>query len=111
MLHGFDRLNRWMLSKSLSPAPRPLGCRTSQSFRRTPAKPMRTHAGDEFVDGVAPSTNAAVFAKQLGNEVHLGEQGVLHRLMRKPYKKRMRMPSMLDRTSPTSSAGSRANLA
>ncbi|RZN09058.1 hypothetical protein CWO90_47400, partial [Bradyrhizobium sp. Leo121] len=44
----------------------------------------------------ASATNAAAFAKRLGNEVHLGEQRIIHRRMRKPYKKRMRMPSMLD---------------
>jgi hypothetical protein len=44
----------------------------------------------------APITNAAAFAKRLGNDVHLGEQRVIHRRMRRPYKKRMRMPSMLD---------------
>ena len=44
----------------------------------------------------APTTNAAAFAKRLGNDVHLGEQRIIHRRMHKPYKKRMRMPSMLD---------------
>src|SRR5450432_2032805 len=44
----------------------------------------------------APATNAAAFAKGLGNDVHLGELRIIHRRMRKPYKKRMRMPSMLD---------------
>ncbi len=44
----------------------------------------------------APTKNAAAFAKGLGNDVHLGEQRIIHRRMRKPYKKRMRMPSMLD---------------
>jgi Integrase core domain len=44
----------------------------------------------------APTTNAAAFAKRLGNDVHLGEQRIIHRHMHKPYKKRMRMPSMLD---------------
>ena len=44
----------------------------------------------------APATNAAAFAKGLGNDVHLGEQRIIHRRMRKPYKKRMKMPSMLD---------------
>jgi hypothetical protein len=43
-----------------------------------------------------PATNPAAFAKGLGNDVHLGEQRIIHRRMRKPYKKRMRMPSMLD---------------
>ncbi|MGV7218641.1 hypothetical protein SO180_35820, partial [Bradyrhizobium sp. UFLA05-112] len=44
----------------------------------------------------APTKNAAAFAKGLGNDVHLGEQRIIHRRTRKPYKKRMRMPSMLD---------------
>jgi hypothetical protein len=44
----------------------------------------------------APATNTAAFAKGLGNDVHLGEQRIIHRRMRKPYKRRMRMPSMLD---------------
>ncbi|WP_128929877.1 hypothetical protein [Bradyrhizobium guangxiense] len=43
-----------------------------------------------------PTTNAAAFAKRLGNDVHLGEQRIIHRRLQKPYKKRMRMPSMLD---------------
>ena len=44
----------------------------------------------------APATNAAAFARGIGNDVHLGEQRIIHRRTRKPYKKRMRMPSMLD---------------
>jgi hypothetical protein len=44
----------------------------------------------------APATNAAAFAKGLGSDVHRGEQRIIHRRIRKPYKKRMRMPSMLD---------------
>lgn len=44
----------------------------------------------------APATNAAAFAKGLGRDVHLGEQRIIHQRIRKPYKKRMRMPSMLD---------------
>src|SRR5258705_12211927 len=44
----------------------------------------------------APTTNPAAFAKGLGNDVHLGEQRIIHRRMRKPYKKRMKKPSMLD---------------
>src|SRR5712664_625487 len=44
----------------------------------------------------APITNAAAFAKRLGNDVHLGEQRIIHRRMHKPYKKRVRMPSILD---------------
>jgi hypothetical protein len=44
----------------------------------------------------APATNAAAFAKRLGNDVHLEGQRIIHRPIGKPYKKRMRMPSMLD---------------
>jgi hypothetical protein len=44
----------------------------------------------------APTTNAAAFAKSLGNDVHLGEQRIIHRRMHKPYKTRVRMPSILD---------------
>ena len=40
--------------------------------------------------------DAATFAKGLGKDVHLGEQRVIHRRMHKPYKTRVRMPSMLD---------------
>jgi hypothetical protein len=43
-----------------------------------------------------PTTNAAAFAKRLGNDVHLGEQRIIHRRLHNPYKKRMKMPSMLD---------------
>src|ERR1700738_831968 len=44
----------------------------------------------------APTMNAAAFAKRRGNDVHLGEQRIIHRRMHKPYKKRVRMPSILD---------------
>src|SRR6266478_6183823 len=44
----------------------------------------------------APTMNAAAFAKRLGNDVHLGEQRIIHRRMHKPYKTRVRMPSILD---------------
>src|ERR1700741_1185361 len=39
----------------------------------------------------APTTNAAAFAKRLGNDVHLGEQRIIHPRMHKAYKKRVRM--------------------
>ena len=42
------------------------------------------------------AADAAAFAKGLGNDVHLGEQRIIHRRMHKPYKTRVRMPSMLD---------------
>ena len=44
----------------------------------------------------SPAVDAAGFAKGLGNDVHLGEQRIIHRRMHKPYKTRVRMPSMLD---------------
>lgn len=44
----------------------------------------------------APASDTAAFAKRLGNDVHHGEQRVIHRRMHKPYKTRVRMPSMLD---------------
>ena len=44
----------------------------------------------------SPATDASTFAKGLGNDVHLGEQRIIHRRMHKPYKTRVRMPSMLD---------------
>jgi Integrase core domain len=45
---------------------------------------------------LSPAPDAAAFAKALGKTVHCGEQRVIHRQMRKPYKTRVRMPSMLD---------------
>jgi hypothetical protein len=42
------------------------------------------------------STDAAAFAKGLGKAVLSGEQRAIHRRLHKPYKKRVRMPSMLD---------------
>ena len=45
---------------------------------------------------IAPAPDAAAFAKGLGKDVHPGEQRAIHRRLRKPYKKRVRMPSMLD---------------
>ena len=45
----------------------------------------------------APSAaDVATFAKGLGEAVQAGEQRVIHRRMHKPYKTRVRMPSMLD---------------
>ena len=40
--------------------------------------------------------DAVTFAKTLGKEVQCGEQRIIHRRMHKPYKTRVRMPSMLD---------------
>ena len=40
--------------------------------------------------------DAAAFAKELGKAVLAGEQRAIHRRLHKPYKKRVRMPSMLD---------------
>jgi hypothetical protein len=40
--------------------------------------------------------DAAAFAKGLGKAVLAGEQRAIHRRVHKPYKKRVRMPSMLD---------------
>ncbi len=44
----------------------------------------------------APAADVATFAKGLGEAVQAGEQRVIHRRMHKPYKTRVRMPSMLD---------------
>src|SRR5215204_2252386 len=44
----------------------------------------------------SPAPDAAAFAKGLGKDVHPGEQRAIHRQLRKPYKKRVRMPSILD---------------
>lgn len=38
----------------------------------------------------------AAFAKGLGTDMHLGEQRIIHRPIRKPYPTRMKMPSKLD---------------
>ena len=57
----------------------------------------------------APTTNAAAFAKRLGNDVHWGA-AIIHRRTHKPYKTRVRMPSILSGTAPTSSAGWRPSL-
>jgi hypothetical protein len=43
-----------------------------------------------------PAPDAAAFAKGLGKPVLAGEQRAIHRRLHKPYKKRVRMPSMLD---------------
>jgi hypothetical protein len=43
-----------------------------------------------------PALDAAAFAKGLGKAVLAGEQRAIHRRLHKPYKKRVRMPSMLD---------------
>ena len=44
----------------------------------------------------SPPKCVATFANGLGNDVLCGEQRAIHRPLRKPYKKRVRMPSMLD---------------
>jgi len=43
-----------------------------------------------------PAPDAAAFAKGLGKAVLAGEQRAIHRRLHKPYKKRVRMPSILD---------------
>ena len=43
-----------------------------------------------------PALDTATFAKELGNDVHRGERRAIHRRMHKPYKTRVRMPSLLD---------------
>jgi hypothetical protein len=48
------------------------------------------------VCALSPAPDAAAFAKGLGKNVICGEQRAIHRRLRKPYKKRVRMPSMLD---------------
>jgi hypothetical protein len=48
------------------------------------------------VSALSPAPDAAAFAKGLGKDVFRGEQRAIHRRLRKPYKKRVRMPSMLD---------------
>src|SRR3954470_6944731 len=55
------------------------------------------HAGKTVMPSMpSPAPNAAAFAKGLGKDVHPGEQRAIHRRLRKPYKKRVRMPSILD---------------
>ena len=44
----------------------------------------------------SPALDVAAFAKGLGDDVRCGEQRAIHRPLRKPYKTRIRMPSMLD---------------
>ena len=44
----------------------------------------------------SPVPDVAAFAKELGNDAQCGEQRAIHRPLRKPYKKRVRMPSVLD---------------
>lgn len=44
----------------------------------------------------SPAPDVAAFAKGLGKDVPPGEQRAIHRRLRKPYKKRVRMPSILD---------------
>jgi hypothetical protein len=43
-----------------------------------------------------PAPDAATFAKGLGKALLAGEQRAIHRRLRKPYKTRVQMPSMLD---------------
>jgi len=69
--------------------------RPGGAWRRSVGRPHGQARGKQPAHR-APATNAAAFAKGLGNDVHLGEQRIIHRRMHKPYKKRMRMPSMLD---------------
>ena len=44
----------------------------------------------------SPALDVAAFAKGLGEAVQDGEQRAIHRRMHKPYKTRVRMPSVLD---------------
>jgi hypothetical protein len=49
-----------------------------------------------FTCPLPPASDTSTFAKGLGRDVLAGEQRIIHRRMHKPYKKRVRMPSMLD---------------
>ena len=63
---------------------------------RIDARAGRNAVAPAAVSRPSLAADAAAFAKGLGNDVHLGEQRTIHRRMHKPYKKRVKMPSMLD---------------
>jgi hypothetical protein len=64
-----------------------LGARVDTRAGKVAAAPRRAPS---------PTPDAVTFAKGLGNDVLLGEQRAIHRRKRKPYKTRIRMPSILD---------------
>ena len=49
-----------------------------------------------MLPAASPAPDLVTFAKGLGNGVEQGETRAIHRRMHKPYKTRVRMPSMLD---------------
>jgi Integrase core domain len=53
-------------------------------------------AGKIAASPPSPAPDVATFAKGLGDDVARGEQRDIHRHLRKAYKTRVRMPSMLD---------------
>ena len=61
---------------------------------RVDARAGKAAAAQPRTVSSAPDTVA--FAKGLGNDVLCGEQRAIHRRKRKPYKTRIRMPSILD---------------
>ena len=64
-----------------------LGTRVDARAGKVSAAPLRAPS---------PPPDTVTFAKGLGNDVLRGEQRATHRRKRKPYKTRMRMPSILD---------------
>ncbi len=66
--------------------------------RRAAGAPRETAAGKSDVAAVVCSSTAApaAFARGLGNELASGEPRATHRLPKRRYKKRVRMPSKLD---------------
>ncbi len=64
-----------------------LGARDDARAGKVAAVPLRAPS---------PPPDTVTFAKALGNDVLRGEQRATHRRKRKPYKTRMRMPSILD---------------
>ena len=53
-------------------------------------------AGKILAAPSTPAPDAAAFAKRLGRTLHRGEERAIHRQLRRAYKTRVRMPSLLD---------------
>ncbi len=73
-----------------------LGTRVDHRSNKIPATVSSDVRAGTPVCPNAPTPDAAAFAKGLGDDVLCGEQRAIHRQLRKPYKTRVRMPSMLD---------------
>ena len=84
------------LYRTLDPVALLAEMRDAQTELGTGADRRGTNTGAANVHVASLAPDAAKFAKGLGKTVEVGEPRATHRRIKRPYKTRVRMPSMLD---------------